>query len=406
MGRPVWILFGVVLLSTAVTPNPCECNTAAESAGTPVRYVGCADHLREGVPWCYVSGGMACPSATPSSVAGAAWRDCSSLATALAPRSSGLPPGLVCRTTVGAQRKKKRIFADEGALDGRLRVVGGQPARRNSHPWIVRLSVSNLLCGGSLLTDQLVVTAAHCVWTRRGRLVAASDITVHAGDYDSLDATEPGEQRRGVGRIFSYPGYPADSTNDIALLQLASPLALSERVAPVCLPRVGFVTAGRLCYAAGWGRTSTSSAYTSRYLRDVALPIISDAECQRLQSNVVPETMLCAGDGRGDTCQGDSGGPLVCADGGEPILVGVTSWGIGCGRASNPGVYTDVVRYRSFIDSIVRGEAAPTAADAQVDESLLGERFEEQWDSMTASVNEASDGLICSHGLCSSGLYR
>ena len=93
-------------------------------------------------------------------------------------------------------------------------------------------------------------------------------------------------------------------------------------------------------------------------LLEVDLPIISDAVCSALQGIDSPK-MLCAGrtEGGADACQGDSGGPLVCVEGTVPILVGVTSWGIGCGKSSNPGVYADVIHYVNYINAVVDGRA-------------------------------------------------
>ena len=132
------------------------------------------------------------------------------------------------------------------------------------HLWLVRLSVGNFLCGGTILSANIVVTAAHCVWTD-GTMMSTSQITVHAGNHDSWENNEPGEQTRGVEAIFSYPGYPADSSNDIALFKLSSPLVLNELVSPACLPPQGRQEAdyvGKTCYAAGWGTTSSEPPFT------------------------------------------------------------------------------------------------------------------------------------------------
>lgn len=227
-------------------------------------------------------------------------------------------------------------------------------------------------------------------------------MTVHAGDHDISQTNEPGEQTRSVEAIFSYPGYPSDSSNDIALLKLSSPLVLNEFVAPVCLPPQGRRESdyvGKTCYAAGWGTTTESGSISNRLL-EVDVPIISDAACNALGtqgSHFKGTTMLCAGTTQGgkDACQGDSGGPLVCVEGSVPILVGVTSWGIGCGRASNPGVYADVINYVNYINQVIDGLTEPTsrvgpgasaAPPVAVPESSLGDKFKAHFSKAACNV--------------------
>ena len=89
--------------------------------------------------------------------------------------------------------------------------------------------VSMVYMTGSILNADFIVTAAHCVWTGSGKLADLSTIVVHAGDRDQTNPNEPGEQTRTLAQIFSYPGYPTDDLNNIAVLKLSAPLVLSTR---------------------------------------------------------------------------------------------------------------------------------------------------------------------------------
>ena len=143
--------------------------------------------------------------------------------------------------------------------------------------------------------------------------------------------------------------------NDICIVKVPT-MALRNRAtaAPACLPASGDHPAhDTRCWAAGWGRKSNRQVATT--LQEVDLKIISDEVCQTTanQGHLVPGSMFCAGylAGGKDGCQGDSGGPLICAVNGQPVLVGVTSWGFGCGSVNSPGVWTKVETYTSWIQS-------------------------------------------------------
>jgi len=108
-----------------------------------------------------------------------------------------------------------------------------------------------------------------------------------------------------------------------------------------------------LATVAGWGATSEGGAGSDR-LKEVALPIVSDAQCAaHYGSSTVAATEVCAGypEGGQDSCQGDSGGPFMVRNGGSWLLAGIVSWGDGCARPGVPGVYAEVGALASFIDS-------------------------------------------------------
>jgi len=139
--------------------------------------------------------------------------------------------------------------------------------------------------------------------------------------------------------------------NDIALLKLSSPVEVSSDVLPVCLPPSKPTYAGKTAIATGWGTTSSGGSQPNT-LREVNVPVLSDAQCKATgygTSDILPG-MLCAGTNGKDSCQGDSGGPLIFQDGGGNYdQIGVVSWGYGCGADNYPGVYARVNSYLDWI---------------------------------------------------------
>merc|ERR1711874_46945 len=142
--------------------------------------------------------------------------------------------------------------------------------------------------------------------------------------------------------------------NDIALIKLSRPVNFSSEVLPVCLPPRTPTYTNKVATVTGWGTTSSGGS-TSDVLREVDVRVWSNLECERTQyGSAIKDTMLCAasqhGHGGQDSCQGDSGGPLVFQDGGSNYdLIGVVSWGNGCGLQNFPGVYTRVSKYLDWI---------------------------------------------------------
>jgi secreted trypsin-like serine protease len=235
------------------------------------------------------------------------------------------------------QRAESR--AAEGAtIDTRVEVVGGVWAGRDEFPWVVRL---NNGCAGTLVRTQYVLTAAHCV----GRTGRNTSIVVTAGSSDLSSAASFGVRSAQVQRAAGFSHVTLGK--DWAVIRLAKPVDLPV----VSLPGGSGLDNGMFT-AIGWGATSEGSHSLQRYLRKVQVPQVSDATCGRLYRsgghNFVPSDMLCAGDtarGGKDSCQGDSGGPLLRRDGKRWVQVGIVSWGVGCGRAKYPGVYTQVSRF-------------------------------------------------------------
>uniref|UniRef100_A0A8D3B1X1 Ovochymase 2 n=1 Tax=Scophthalmus maximus TaxID=52904 RepID=A0A8D3B1X1_SCOMX len=257
-----------------------------------------------------------------------------------------------------------------------LRVVGGSEAAYGSHPWLVSLRLKGShFCGGAVLTDRWVLTAAHCF----------AGVTVAAGEFDQRVADEE-EQVFGVKSVSVHEKYHHASpmSHDVALVELDRRVRLGVHVQPICLPLPDEKILPRTsCIVGGWGRIKERGRLPA-VLRQVQLDLVDPAKCKHVLHTVKgsgpkhgavrPEaamTVLCAGPERGgrDACQGDSGGPLVCpagSGGGRRVALGVTSWGKGCGRSwgnnsvrppgrrGSPGVFTDLRLLLPWIKSKLR----------------------------------------------------
>ncbi|KAJ8682241.1 hypothetical protein QAD02_018033 [Eretmocerus hayati] len=230
------------------------------------------------------------------------------------------------------------------------RILGGETTMTNEFPWQVRLLYMNTFyCGGTLINDRYVITAAHCV---KGFIWFL--IKVHFGEHNHC-LEKPAETRfvvRAFVGDFSFRNFH----DDIALLRLNERVPLSETIRPICLPNNRDLSyAGETAIATGWGSLK-EAAKPSCSLQSVELPVMSVDECRNTSysSKIITESMLCAGypQGEKDSCQGDSGGPLInVRKDNKYELIGIISWGNGCGRAGYPGVYT---RVTSFIDWIMK----------------------------------------------------
>uniref|UniRef100_A0AAG5CUG3 Peptidase S1 domain-containing protein n=1 Tax=Anopheles atroparvus TaxID=41427 RepID=A0AAG5CUG3_ANOAO len=245
------------------------------------------------------------------------------------------------------------------------RVVGGVPAALHGWPWMALVGYANefgdidFLCGGSLITDRHVLSAAHCI--------QSSLSTVRLGEHDLDNQTESAHVDVPVYKYVSHPSYDTfDGHSDLAILFLSRTVEFNDAIKPICLPTFEPIRGEKFIgfnpFIAGWGRTA-ENGFEAKVLQELQIPILENDECVQLFKKIrklftrkqFNDAVICAGfvEGGKDSCQGDSGGPLML-----PYLVnkkyyyfqvGVVSYGIGCARAELPGVYT---RVASFIDWI------------------------------------------------------
>ncbi|XP_042533006.1 anionic trypsin-2-like isoform X1 [Dipodomys spectabilis] len=226
-------------------------------------------------------------------------------------------------------------------LDDDDKIVGGYTCAPNSVPYQVSLNSGYHFCGGSLINDQWVVSAAHCYKSR---------IQVRLGEHN-INVQEGSEQIVRAAKAIRHPGYNSRNLdNDIMLIKLSSPVSLNSQVAPVALP-TSCAPAGTQCLISGWGNTLSFGVNNPDELQCLDAPLLSQSVCEATYPGKVTKNMVCAGfiEGGKDSCQGDSGGPVVCN--GE--LQGIVSWGYGCALKDNPGVYTRVCNYVDWIQATI-----------------------------------------------------
>jgi len=230
------------------------------------------------------------------------------------------------------------------------RIINGKAADPADYKFLVSLRVGEThYCAGTVIHPQVVVTAAHCIEPIRQK---GSDFPLIITSLNAAQNGSPVGTKASVVR----GGYNAAThNNDIAVLLLNEAL---EGVEPIPMAKPGMtLSKGTELQIAGWGLTQEGASETSPYLMEATVGFVDNSECNKiLGMGKITDNMICAGDlinGR-DACQGDSGGPLLSFDSeGRPQLLGVVSWGIGCGRIGLPGVYSSVPYFESWIQTYV-----------------------------------------------------
>ncbi|KAG8580725.1 hypothetical protein GDO81_007398 [Engystomops pustulosus] len=251
-----------------------------------------------------------------------------------------------CKPVVEFPCGKMKIFN----YDYSARLTGAKKGRKGASPWQVLLLLEKRFqCGGVLIFPSWVISAAHC-FRQPGKYYA------RLGEYDRR-VLEDTEQQIYVSKIILHPEFKLETVdNDIALLRLSHPAAYNKYVLPICLPSYGLAKAnltleGTETIVTGWGNQDQTLRNRSSILSFIQVPIVDHQNCSEVMQYRITDNMLCAGrlGDIQDACSGDSGGPMITNFGDTWFLVGLVSWGDGCGRLDNFGVYTKVNNYIHWI---------------------------------------------------------
>ncbi|KAG8441731.1 hypothetical protein GDO86_010785 [Hymenochirus boettgeri] len=215
------------------------------------------------------------------------------------------------------------------------------------------------ICGGTIIDEMWVVTAAHCFKHLKRKEDSYSWRLVFGANH--LSEIEPEVEIRRITQVIEPSNYdPKKEKNDIALLHLDMPITFTDYVQPACFPAPA-ANVDKLddCYIAGWGVIDQDADEPSVVLQEAQVRKIDLKTCNSSNwyNGDIGEYNLCAGyeEGGIDSCQGDSGGPLMCKAKKAKFyaVVGVTSWGSGCAQKKKPGVYTSTKYFIKWIQTNV-----------------------------------------------------
>ncbi|CAN8015192.1 unnamed protein product [Ixodes persulcatus] len=237
----------------------------------------------------------------------------------------------------------------EPQLEYEDRILGGDAAVPGSWPWNAAIHTkSNFrpeqFCGGALVSDRHVITAAHCVRTR-----SSQTIRVHLGSYKRtfLDSEEVAVDVQEVCLHRNFTGH-----NDIAIITLNRPVNFTDHIIPACLPTSGeAVESGTVGYITGWGINDPKGEHASPTLKQVKTRFLKPQKCSVEFNLTIPGNTICGTHDYGSTCEGDSGGPVVQKKDDRWLLQGVLSGGPHvCGDKKYPMLFTEI---SSFLEEFI-----------------------------------------------------
>ncbi|XP_073845676.1 trypsin eta-like [Musca autumnalis] len=238
------------------------------------------------------------------------------------------------------------------ALPPGTRIVGGRDVTIAKHPHQVSLRYKTCdectflhSCGGVIYSEQVILTAAHCVYKREDHDLIVVAGTDNRSGSDGVVAV--------IDKIVIHEEYnPALTENDVAVLFLGTPIQLNGFTTKAAELAKEVPKAGSTAWVTGWG-TTTEGGANSFKLQEAEVKVIDQDVCNDAYGfGRITENMLCAGavGGGRDACQNDSGGPLMS----NGSLIGIISWGTGCARPEYPGVYVNVANSRPWIEETVK----------------------------------------------------
>ncbi|XP_051958824.1 serine protease 27 [Xyrauchen texanus] len=243
------------------------------------------------------------------------------------------------------------------------RVVGGTNAPVGNWPWQVSIHYNrHHICGGTLINNQWVMTAAHCI-------ISTNTImwTLYLGrQTQTTSAANPNTHELSVGvqSIIVHPKYNNSLyNNDISLMKLDQLVTFTNYIRPVCLASTGSVFhSATTCWASGWGNIAKDQYLPApQALQEVEIPVVGNRQCtcqyNPIKNVGITSQMICAGRTGKGICQGDSGGPLQCKQGSVWIQAGISSFGIPCAMKNFPEVYSRVSEFNTWVTGNVEGSS-------------------------------------------------
>jgi len=252
----------------------------------------------------------------------------------------------------------KLTFREEAALNKMLgkwiepRIVGGEDANRGEFPHMIQLQYGDShMCGASLIKQDYVLTAAHCVVGQ-----SPNTLKVVAGQH-SLNGDDGTEQIGEIENIIVHPKYgSAGYDYDIAVLKLKNPFTFNDNVEKIELYTQTDVPKGVKAQTSGWGRL-TAGGPIPDILQKLTVNLYEDSVCNGAYGSTFTSNMVCAGniDGGHCVCNGDSGSPLYIEEGGKKLQIGIVSWGNPCANKGYPAAYTEVGSFIKFVQENVPG---------------------------------------------------
>ncbi|KAB5571247.1 hypothetical protein PHYPO_G00222830 [Pangasianodon hypophthalmus] len=243
-------------------------------------------------------------------------------------------------------------------VNNRTRIIGGQSASPGDIPWQVALvihSTQQVFCGGSILSERWVITAAHCIEESKQR-----PFFIRVGEHN-VNKKEGTEQDLEVEKAIMHPSYDPSTSlynHDIALVRLRSSILFTDHVRSICLGPSSFsetlLQSGTLATISGWGRLLFHGR-AAETLQIAEVPYVDRSDCKESSSERITHYMFCAGyqDASKDACHGDSGGPHANQYQGTWFLTGIVSWGEECAKKGKYGVYTRVGNYYKWIQYVM-----------------------------------------------------
>merc|ERR1712240_443392 len=237
------------------------------------------------------------------------------------------------------------------------RIVGGQEAEQHEYPWQVGLVSKNgktPWCGGTLISDRHILTAAHCTEKK-----TPESIQILLGEHRTNDDVFT---RVDISKINDDPNYSMPN-GDFSILTLTNPVTFTSSIRPACLPATTDKTYEyELATVTGWG-TLSSGGNQPTVLMEVDVTVTTNEICNNVYGSI-NSLHICAMDPGKDSCQGDSGGPLVVKENDRWTLIGVVSFGYGCAQPDIPGVYARVTQRMDWIKENTAGTYTSTCQAA------------------------------------------